>query len=231
MTDKRTEEQREGDNGNAGANDVGDGNGNAGADRDRRRLSDNVEGIVGDVNKAVKVAIERGTDAAESLGENIRDTFQGIRTSRDNVVMVRIDDESLARVDELVDAGIMGSRSEAAAFLISEGIKGRQALFDRIAEKVQEIRRVKDELRNLVDIEGEDMPKTKAKTHEQYNYGNAREKWGPSVADAIWDKFTNDRTQARATLDEDKRLKEKPKAASVRSVIDAIVARSLGRGD
>lgn len=147
MTDKRTEEQNGDANGNA------EPNGNAGADRDRRRLADNVEGIVEDVNKAVKVAIERGTDAAESIGENIRDTFQGIRSSRDNVVMVRIDSESLARLDELVDAGIMGSRSEAAAFLISEGVMGRQALFDRIAEKVQEIRRVKDELRNLVDIE------------------------------------------------------------------------------
>jgi len=148
MTDKRTEEQNGDANGNAGANDSG------GADRDKRRLSDNVEGLVDDVNKVVKVAIERGTDAAESIGENIRDTFQGIRANRDNVVMVRVDAESLARLDELVDAGIMGSRSEAAAFLISEGIKGRQALFDRIAEKVQEIRRVKDELRNLVD--GED---------------------------------------------------------------------------
>lgn len=151
MTDKRTtEEQNEDANGNAGAN------GGVGADRDKRRLTDNVEGLVEDVNKVVKVAIERGTDAAESIGENIRDTFQGIRSNRDNVVMVRIDAESLARLDELVDAGIMGSRSEAAAFLISEGIKGRQPLFDRIAEKVQEIRRVKDELRNLVDDEDGD---------------------------------------------------------------------------
>lgn len=223
MTDKRTEEQNGDANGNAEAN------GNAGADRDRRRLSDNVEGIVEDVNKAVKVAIERGTDAAESIGENIRDTFQGIRSSRDNVVMVRIDDESLARVDELVDAGIMGSRSEAAAFLISEGVKGRQALFDRIAEKVQEIRRVKDELRNLVDIEGEDMPK--AKTHVQYNYGQARDEWGESVADAIWRKFPSAKTQARATLAEDKNLKRQPVAAQARSVIDEIVNRSLGRAN
>ena len=223
MTDKRTEEQ------NGDANGSADANGNVGADRDKRRLSDNVEGLVDDVNKVVKVAIERGTDAAESLGENIRDTFQGIRSSRDNVVMVRIDAESLARLDELVDAGIMGSRSEAAAFLISEGIKGRQPLFDRIAEKVQEIRRVKDELRNLVDLEGEDMPKEK--THVQYNYGKARDEWGPSVADAIWDKFPSVKTQARATLAEDERLKREPKAASVRSVIDEIVNRSLGRGD
>ena len=49
----------------------------------------------------------------------------------------------------------MGSRSEAAAFLIAEGIKSRQGLFDRIGEKISEIRRAKEELRQLVE-EGDD---------------------------------------------------------------------------
>lgn len=118
---------------------------------DRRRLSDNVDEIVDEVNKTVRVAIVKGVDVAESIGENIRDTVQGMRGNRDNVVMVRVDKASLDRLDELVEAGIMGSRSEAAAFLIGEGIKARQPLFDRIAEKIQEIRRAKEELRQMVD--------------------------------------------------------------------------------
>ncbi len=118
---------------------------------ERRRLSDNVDEIVDEVNKTVRVAIVKGVDAAESIGGNIRDTIHGMRGSRDNVVMVRVDKASLDRLDELVEAGIMGSRSEAAAFLIGEGVKARQPLFDRIAEKIQEIRRAKDELRRLVD--------------------------------------------------------------------------------
>lgn len=65
----------------------------------------------------------------------------------------------------------------------------------------------------------------------QYDYGKARDEWGESVANAIWRKFKNTKTQARATLAEDERLKREPKAASVRSVIDEIVNRSLGRGD
>ena len=121
---------------------------------ERRRMSENVDEIVDEVNKTVRVAIVKGVDAAESIGENIRDTIQGMRGSRDNVVMVRVDKASLDRLDELVEAGIMGSRSEAAAFLIAEGIKARQPLFDRIGEKIQEIRRAKEELRQMVEEEG-----------------------------------------------------------------------------
>ena len=123
---------------------------------ERRRLSENVDEIVDEVNKTVRVAIVKGVDAAETIGENIRDTIQGMRGSRDNVVMVRVDKASLERLDDLVEAGIMSSRSEAAAFLIAEGIKARQPLFDRIGEKIQEIRRAKDELRQMVDEDGID---------------------------------------------------------------------------
>ncbi len=118
---------------------------------EKRKLSDNVDEIVDEVNKTVRVAIVKGVDAAENLGENIRDTIKGMKGSRDNVVMVRVDKASLDRLDELVEAGIMSSRSESAAFLIAEGIKARQPLFNRIEEKIQEIRRAKEELRKMVD--------------------------------------------------------------------------------
>ena len=120
---------------------------------DRRKISDNVEEIVDEVNKTVRGAIVSGVDAAESISENLRDTIQVMRGNRENVVMVRVDKASLDRLDELVEAGIMGSRSEAAAFLIAEGIKARQPLFDRIAEKIQQIRDTKDELRRMVEEE------------------------------------------------------------------------------
>lgn len=133
-------------------NDDRDNQRNAQEEReDKRRLSENVDEIVEEVNKTVRVAIVKGVDAVESVSENIRDTVQGMRGSRDNVVMVRVDKESLDRLDELVEAGIMGSRSEAAAFLIAEGIKARQPLFDRIAEKIQQIRDAKEELRRMVE--------------------------------------------------------------------------------
>ena len=118
---------------------------------ERRRLSENVDEIVDEVNKTLRTAIVKGVDVAENIGENIRDTIQGMKGSRDNVVMVRVDRASLDRLDDLVEAGIMGSRSEAAAFLIAEGVKARQGLFDRIGEKIGEIRRAKEELRQMVE--------------------------------------------------------------------------------
>ena len=117
----------------------------------KNRFSDSIDTLVDEVNKVVRVAIINSKSTAESIGENIRETVQGVRSNRDNVVMVRMDDESLGKVDELVEAGIVNSRSEAAAMLITDGIKAKQGLFDRIAAKVEEIRQAKEELRRMVE--------------------------------------------------------------------------------
>ena len=131
-------------------------------DRERRgghakRLAEDIEGLVGDINKVVRVAVTRGSDAAETLGETVRDGVKdaigGVRPARDSVVMIRVDKDSLARLDDLVESEISGSRSEAGAYLITEGIKARQPLFDKIAGKIEQIRRAKDELRTLLEDE------------------------------------------------------------------------------
>ncbi|MDA0770033.1 MAG: ribbon-helix-helix protein, CopG family, partial [Chloroflexi bacterium] len=83
----------------------------------KARFTEGIDTLVDEVNKVVRVAIVNSKTTAESIGDNIRDSVQGVRTNRDNVVMVRVDDESLGRVDELVEAGIVNSRSEAAALL------------------------------------------------------------------------------------------------------------------
>ncbi len=122
-----------------------------------RKIVEDIETVVDEVNKGVRIIVARGSEAAETVGgsirETIKDTLEGVRSSRDNVVMVRTNNESLDRLDELVEGGIANSRSEAAAFLIAEGIKARQGLFDRISEKIEEIRKTKDELRLLIEEE------------------------------------------------------------------------------
>ena len=126
----------------------------------RRRILDDVEEIVGDVSKVVRVAVIRGSEAAESVGENlketIKDTIHGGRSARDSVVMVRVDKESLSKLDDLVEAGLANSRSEAAAYLIGEGVKSRQGMFDKISEKIENIRKAKEELREI--LEQDDNP-------------------------------------------------------------------------
>ena len=69
---------------------------------------------------------------------------------RDNVVMVRVDEENLSRIDELVESGQFKSRSEATAFLISEGIKAKQEMFEKMAEKISQIQDLRTELEAMI---------------------------------------------------------------------------------
>ena len=103
---------------------------------------------------AVSAAI--GEVVATTVGESLRTTIESVHSKRDNVVMVRVSRESLARLDELVDCGLTNSRSEAAAFLIAEGIKAREDLYGKIAEQSKVIRQAKERLKALLD--GEEVP-------------------------------------------------------------------------
>jgi len=132
--------------------------------QERRTISDSIGDIVEEVNQTVRTTVEQGTAHAERLGENLKETIQGMRAGRDNVVMVRVDDNSKSKLDELLDAGIVNSRSEAAAFLIAEGIKARSQLFDTISGKVEDIRKKKEELRRLLEEDGEAMPSSEEST-------------------------------------------------------------------
>ncbi len=119
--------------------------------KERRRVFsihlDNME----EVDKIVRDTVSRGKDAASSVGETIRETIKSVRTARDSVVMVRINKESLAKLDELVDSKLNSSRSEAAAYMIAEGIKAKRDLFEKIAEQTEVIRDAREELRRLLD--------------------------------------------------------------------------------
>ena len=69
---------------------------------------------------------------------------------RDNVVMVRVDEGDLSRIYELVESGQFNSRSEATAFLIGEGIKSKQQMFDKMAEKISQIQELRTELEVMI---------------------------------------------------------------------------------
>lgn len=73
--------------------------------------------------------------------------FLGGKGQRGNVVMVRLGNEAVARLDQLVEASLFGSRSEAAAFLIGAGIQAQEELFEKIGRQSGEIQRLRRELR------------------------------------------------------------------------------------
>lgn len=93
-------------------------------------------------------------ELAQKIPESIGKAIESALSAREHVVMVRVNDESLTKLDHLVEAGIFKSRSESAAFLISEGIKSQSQLFEKISNKIEEINRLRSELKNIVgDLE------------------------------------------------------------------------------
>ena len=69
---------------------------------------------------------------------------------RGNVLMVRVNDETLKAIDSLVEAGVCKSRSEGAAFLMNQGIEASGALFERIGGITDQISELRAQLREIV---------------------------------------------------------------------------------
>jgi Arc/MetJ-type ribon-helix-helix transcriptional regulator len=104
-----------------------------------------------DLTASVKGVAQKTGDVINKATESISKAIESALSARDHVVMVRVNDESLKRLDELVQSGIFKSRSESAAFLISEGVKAQEPLFARIAEKINEIERLRSELKTIIE--------------------------------------------------------------------------------
>ena len=114
-----------------------------GADRqagDRERVSSSVRDTLG-----------RIPESLSSIGRDISRTIERAISAKDDyVVAVKLSHEAQDKIDQLVAAGVFRSRSEAAAFLIDEGIRGQVELFDRVSQKLSEIERLRAELRGMV---------------------------------------------------------------------------------
>jgi Arc/MetJ-type ribon-helix-helix transcriptional regulator len=93
---------------------------------------------------------ERFLDLAAEAGQSIEGAVKTALHARANVIMARVKEDHLKKIDSLVEAGIFKSRSESVAFLISEGIKARQDLYAVIQEKTDEIEKLRSQLRDML---------------------------------------------------------------------------------
>ncbi len=83
----------------------------------------------------------------------IKDALDTALAGRGNVIMVRVNDETLKAIDMLVEAGVCKSRSAGAAFLINQGIEASSDLYDRISGITEQITELKAKLREIVSGE------------------------------------------------------------------------------
>lgn len=89
-------------------------------------------------------------DFVTKAPETINKAVERALNVKDTTVLLRLGEKESDALDTLVSAGIFKSRMDAANFLIAEGIKSQAALFSRIQSKLDEIERLRNELRETV---------------------------------------------------------------------------------
>jgi hypothetical protein len=87
------------------------------------------------------------------MTKQIENLVEGVLQDRTNGIMVRVNDDSLRHLDMLVEVEITKSRSESAAFLIDEGRKANQSLFNKIQDIAKQITTLKTQLREAIELE------------------------------------------------------------------------------
>ena len=99
------------------------------------------------------------------LADSVREMGRSIR---DQVVMVRIDEDSSKSLDDWVEAGAVKSRSEAAALFIREGLKVRSSELEKLKDALNDVDDAKQRLRDQAkNIFGSDKPKEEETTEPE----------------------------------------------------------------
>jgi len=113
------------------------------------RPAEEPEGSETTGGKKGKDVVSMASDMAAKMKEALEQALSG----RANVLMIRVNDETLKYLDMLVEAGICKSRSQRAAFLITEGIKANESLFQQISVVTEQITALRAQLREMVSLD------------------------------------------------------------------------------
>jgi hypothetical protein len=85
--------------------------------------------------------------------DSIKRTIDKALVSRNTVLTIRVNEDANAKLGMLVETGLFKSRSESAAFLIEEGIKHQDELFKKMQKKMDQIQKLREDIKTIVSIE------------------------------------------------------------------------------
>lgn len=86
---------------------------------------------------------------ASDLKESVAEVGKG---PRDQVVMVRVDEETVRALDSWVETGAVRSRSEAAAVFMREGLKVRGQELEQLRDALREVDEARRKLRDKARV-------------------------------------------------------------------------------
>ncbi len=83
------------------------------------------------------------------VSPDLKDSVEKMgKKQRDQVVMVRVDGDTLKRLDDWVAIGAVKSRSEAAALFIREGLEVRADELEQLRDALREVEAAQQRLKN-----------------------------------------------------------------------------------
>ena len=101
---------------------------------------------------SVRDLASRIPESLSAIGRDISRTIERAISAKDEyVIAVKVSPEAQEKLEQLVQAGVLHNRAEAAGYLIDEGIKTQAALFERVEQKLAEIERLRAELRGMIN--------------------------------------------------------------------------------
>jgi Arc/MetJ-type ribon-helix-helix transcriptional regulator len=122
-----------------------------------RDIFDKIRTEFGETGIAIDFGDGRGCCGEEVQGGKVkfvcvapglRDCVEELgRSTRDQVVMVRVDSETSEALDAWVETGALKSRSEAAALFIQEGLKVRADELDRLRDALKDVETARSRLK------------------------------------------------------------------------------------
>jgi ATP-dependent Clp protease ATP-binding subunit ClpA len=117
------------------------------------------EGIAAGILEGFGLTMEKVRRQVVEVVSGGTEGRSGRALPRDNVVTCRVDDQTLNALDALVETGVHGTRSEAAARLLRSGMEANGPLLERAFAAVAEIRRVREQMQRLAqDIQERESP-------------------------------------------------------------------------
>ena len=111
------------------------------------------------VSSSMRDMAARIPEQLSAIGRDISRTIERAISAKDDYMLaVKVSSDASHKLGQLVQAGVFGTRAEAASFLIDEGIKTQTALFERVEQKLAEIERLRAELRGMVGERTTEQP-------------------------------------------------------------------------
>ena len=108
---------------------------------------------VGPLTDMIEDMVESVVDVVETISEEIGDRLERFaeKLGTRQVVSVRIREKDLEVIDELVDAGIFKSRSEAIAFFTRKGIEASKQWINKALEQAKKIKELQESIRKELE--------------------------------------------------------------------------------